>query len=208
LAKQPGLLGLLGGLGVGGLDRAVGALARFSLLKRSGGELVVHRLVQQVVRDGLALEQQRAFAAAAVGLLGAVFPYDSEWPQTWPTCQRLLPHALVAVAHAEQLQTATEDTGVLLNQVGLYFRRRAQFATAQATFERALRIGEAAYGPEHPDVATGVNNLGGVLQNLGDLAGARAHIERALRILEASLGADHPSTRTVAGNLAQLQDRQ
>jgi tetratricopeptide (TPR) repeat protein len=204
LAEQPGLPGLLGGLGVGGLDRAVGALARFSLLKRSGGELVVHRLVQQVVRDGLALEQQRAFAGAAVGLLGAVFPYQSERPQTWPTCQRLLPHALVATAHAEQLQTAAEDTGMLLNEVGVYFRGRAQFATAQATFERALRIDEAAYGPDHPRVATDVNNLGGVLRELGDLAGARAHYERALRIDEAAYGPDHPRVATDVNNLGNV----
>ena len=42
------------------------------------------------------------------------------------------------------------------------------------------RIDEASFGPDHPNVATDVNNLGLVLQDLGDLAGARAAFERAL----------------------------
>ena len=42
-------------------------------------------------------------------------------------------------------------------------------AAARKCFERALAIGEKAYGPGHPNVATMVNNLGSVLQDLGDL---------------------------------------
>ena len=48
--------------------------------------------------------------------------------------------------------------------------------------ERALKIDEAAFGPDHPNVAIDVNNLGGVMQDLGDLAGARVMYERALEI--------------------------
>ncbi|HEX6112455.1 MAG TPA: tetratricopeptide repeat protein [Geminicoccaceae bacterium] len=71
-------------------------------------------------------------------------------------------------------------------------------------FERALRIDEASFGPDHPHVAIRVNNLGSVLRALGDLAGARAAFERALPIFERVLGPDHPSTRTVRGNLDSL----
>jgi tetratricopeptide (TPR) repeat protein len=74
----------------------------------------------------------------------------------------------------------------------------------RASFKRALAIDKAAYGPNHPDVARDVNNLGLVLQDLGDLAGARAAYERALRILEKSLPPDHPNIRTVRGNLEGL----
>jgi hypothetical protein len=44
----------------------------------------------------------------------------------------------------------------------------------RGAFERALRIHEQLYGPEHPAVATGVNYLGLVLHDLGALAGGRA----------------------------------
>jgi len=208
LAGQPGLPGSLGTLGTAELDRAVGALARFSLVKRTGGELAVHRLIQQVVRGGLAPEQQRAVAAAAIALLRAVFPDDSDWVHTWPTCQQLLSHALVAAGHAEQLEATAQDTAGLLNQVGLYFQGRAQFTTAQATYERALRITETALGPEHAETATVLNHIGNVLQERGNLAGAQACHQRALRIDQAAYGSDHPSVARDVNNLGSvLQDQ-
>ena len=76
---------------------------------------------------------------------------------------------------------------------------------AKAAYERALRIDEAVFGPDHPNVARDVNNLGLVLQALGDLQGAKAAFERALGILEKFLPPDHPHIRIVRGNLAHLQ---
>ncbi|MDF2744436.1 MAG: ATP/GTP-binding protein [Actinomycetia bacterium] len=74
-------------------------------------------------------------------------------------------------------------------------------------YERALAIGEAALGPDHPTVATYRNNLGSVLQDLGDLEGARAQLERALTIGEAALGPDHPDVGIWRNNLGfVLQD--
>ena len=43
--------------------------------------------------------------------------------------------------------------------------------------ERALAIHEAAYGPDHPQLASDRINLGVVLRDLGDLAGARRELE-------------------------------
>ena len=77
-------------------------------------------------------------------------------------------------------------------------------AGARAAFERALRIDEASFGPDHPNVASDVNNLGLVLQDLGDLAGARAAYERALAIFERFLGPEHPHTRIARSNLESL----
>ena len=80
-------------------------------------------------------------------------------------------------------------------------RDLGDLAGARTQYELALRIGEAALGPDHPDVGTMRSNLGLVLQNLGDLAGARTQFERAVQISEAALGPDHPTVRTIRGNL-------
>jgi len=64
---------------------------------------------------------------------------------------------------------------------------------------------QAPLGPEHPNTATSLNNLGDLLQEQGDLAGARPYYERALRILMARLGPNHASTRAVQRNLADLE---
>jgi Tfp pilus assembly protein PilF len=76
--------------------------------------------------------------------------------------------------------------------------------SARACSEEALRIAEAAYGPNHPKVSTQLNNLGYVLHDMGDLAGARACYNRALNICKKIGGNEHPDTRTVQNNLNAL----
>jgi hypothetical protein len=75
---------------------------------------------------------------------------------------------------------------------------------ARKCFERALSIDEAAFGPNHPNVAIRVNNLGSVLKVLGDLKGAKKCCERALKIFREFLGDDHPNTVMVRENLESL----
>jgi tetratricopeptide (TPR) repeat protein len=180
---------------LGGLewDDALAALRRYSLVERSGDSVSMHRLVQAVARDQLSDDARKKWAETAVQIVVGAFPAGENDPgdvRTWPTCARLLPHALATTEHAEAVQVAPQVTGVLLNQVGLYLLGRAELRQAKAVLERVLRLDEAAYGPDHPNVATDVNNLGLVLKDLGDLAGARTHFERALRIDEVAHGPD------------------
>jgi tetratricopeptide (TPR) repeat protein len=187
------------------MNQAVAALLQYSLMEKAEDALSVHRMVQAVARDRLPEEARRTWAGAAVGLVNGAFPSDIQDDMlTWPVCARLLPHALAAAGHAEALGVAPEATGRLLNQTGLYLWGRAEFAEAKALLERALAIDEAAFGPDHPNVASAVNNLGLVLKDLGDLAGARAHYERALAIWERQLGPEHPQVATGVNNLGRV----
>jgi tetratricopeptide (TPR) repeat protein len=185
-------------------DDAIAALRRFSLVSRSGDVLSVHRLVQAVTRERMAEEARKQWAAAAAQSVNRAFPIESGDVRTWPACSRLLAHALAAADHCEPLAVAPDQTARVLNQAGLYLDGRAEFARARACFERALKIAEAAYGPEHPNVATAVNNLGGVLHDQGELAGARACYERALKIDEAVYGPEHPKVATSVNNLGSV----
>ncbi|MDP3229743.1 MAG: FxSxx-COOH system tetratricopeptide repeat protein, partial [Acidovorax sp.] len=185
-------------------NRAVAALRRYSLLEVGDEALTMHRLVQQVVQDRLTGEDRKKWAGVAVRLVNRAFPYDSDEVDNWPVCARLLPHALAAAGHAQDLQAAPAAAGRLFNQAGLYLRDRAEFSQARQAYERALAIDEAAYGPNHPEVAIDVNNLGSVLQDLGDLAGAKAHFERALAIDEAAYGPNHPAVARDVNNLGSV----
>ncbi|MFC9639894.1 tetratricopeptide repeat protein [Streptomyces mirabilis] len=71
--------------------------------------------------------------------------------------------------------------------------------------ERALQVTEATLGPDHPDTATRLGNLGATLSNLGRHTEALPLEERALRITEATLGPDHPTTALRQSNLARLR---
>src|SRR5262245_27013607 len=77
-------------------------------------------------------------------------------------------------------------------------------AGARRLHERALRIEEAAYGPDHPQVAMTLGNLGSVVQNQGDLAKVRQLQERALRLFEAAYGPDHPDAAIALTNLGSV----
>jgi hypothetical protein len=151
---------------------ALVALVRYSLITPTGDAFAVHRLVQDIARDRMSDADQRSWTETAIALLDAAFPFDDNDPSTWSTTARLLPHALRACEHAERHQPPVDGTSRLLNQSGLYLRRRGQPAVAQAALERALHIDEAAYGPDHPEVAADNSNLGLVLQERGYLDAA------------------------------------
>ena len=55
-----------------------------------------------------------------------------------------------------------------------------------------MRIGEATFGPDHPNVAIGLNNLAGLLKETNRLGEAEPLYRRALAIDEATLGPEHP----------------
>lgn len=179
------------------------SLKRHSLINFAGEGFYIHRMVQAVTRDGLSEDGQKSWAEAAVMLMDAAFPYDSNQVQTWSECATLLPHALAAVEHAEKFKVASVATGHLLNQTGLHLQEIAEFEQARKCFERALKIAEEIYGPDHPEVATNVNNLGLALQFLGD-EDARKCYKRALKILQEKYGEDHPITKNARNNLKSL----
>ena len=186
------------------LDDALAALRRSSLAEAAEQSMSVHRLVQAVVRDRLDDDDKKAWAASAVGLVNAAFPYEREDPATWAASGRLLPHALASAGYAEAVRVAPAATAELLDGAGRYLRLRARLSEAQTVLGRGLAIDEKTYGPGHPTVATRVNNLGLVLLDVGNLEGARDHFERALAILEKAYGPDHSEVATSVNNLGNV----
>jgi len=82
----------------------------------------------------------------------------------------------------------------------------SRYAEAEPLARRHLAILEKRLGPDHPDVATSLNNLAALLANQGDFAGARPLAERVVTIWEDVLGPDHPEVAFSLDNLASLHD--
>jgi tetratricopeptide (TPR) repeat protein len=59
-------------------------------------------------------------------------------------------------------------------------------------------------GPDHPDVATALNNLASLLQDKGDYADAEPLYRRALAIAETTLGPEAPRSSAIRFNLKEL----
>ena len=62
---------------------------------------------------------------------------------------------------------------------------------ARQLLERVVQIQEKVLGPKHPDLASGLANLGRVLQQSGDYEGARTLYQRAVDVEEAA-GPENP----------------
>lgn len=169
---------------------AIGALTGYSLARRTGDSINIHRLIQDVARNRhptAAGELEVVF-----GLLRADLP-DDVWatPESWPRWQRLLPSILAATSyHTGTAPAAT--TAWLLSNAGTYLRRHGRFGEGLPLHQQALRLREAALGPDHPDLATDLNYLGQALTALGRPTEALPLHQRALRIREAACGSDHP----------------
>ena len=88
---------------------------------------------------------------------------------------------------------------------GTYLMNQGRPAEALPLHERALRIDEAAYGPDHPDVAIHLNLVGRALSGLGRPAEALPLHERALRIYEAVYGPGHPCARQSRQDVEQVK---
>ena len=90
-------------------------------------------------------------------------------------------HATLVDDAAKKSEILVSAGRVLLDPIGAVDR-------SQKCFERALEIEEKVLGPDHTDVAMGLNNLAVVRKKLGDYKGALPLYERALAIWRAALG--------------------
>ncbi len=206
-------LGVFGLLGLGGVPveaiadgmevevnaarRALGELAGLGLARRVGdlwavGHALVHTFAAaKVTPPAGALERlSNGFAQLAFTANQTGYPADFAG----------LPvhiYALAERAEAAGLQTS----GTLWNELGYHASQIGDYPGAYAFYRRAMQNDEAAFGPDHPNVAVKINNLGLMLKELGDLAEARAAFERALQIHEAASGPDSPDVARVVSNL-------
>jgi tetratricopeptide (TPR) repeat protein len=201
-----------------GLDEIVATLRTFALIDRetivderdatvTTDTVRLHRLVRLVAaarRSGDAREQVRRTLVEA---MAAVYPEKFlNDPNTWPRARRLDALALELLGgDVEPPLGAEEAVAELLSRLALYRHYAlAAYAQERLLFERALRIREKVLGPEHPDTARSLNNLGFALEAQGDLSSARLLYERALTINEKVLGPEHPNTSGSLHDLARL----
>jgi serine/threonine protein kinase/Tfp pilus assembly protein PilF len=112
----------------------------------------------------------------------------------------------VATLEEEPGQEASLAGG--LDQLATVLWYENEFDEAEELYGRALELRERALGPDHPDVARSLNNLGLHYQTMGDFARAEHMYLRSLRIREQVLGPEHPRVSLALHNLATLASAQ
>lgn len=97
----------------------------------------------------------------------------------------------------------SEDIGTqaaYLNRAGIAWFDAGQYARAQASLASALTLREKVLGPEHPAVATGLNNLAELYRAQGRYREAEPYYQQALAIREKVLRPEHPDVTMVLQN--------
>ncbi|HEV2762188.1 MAG TPA: TIR domain-containing protein, partial [Pyrinomonadaceae bacterium] len=137
----------------------IGEAGRFSLIRRNPKDrtIEIHRLVQQVIKDEMDEETQQSLAGVVVRALAASFP-KAEY-ESWPLCEKMLPHAEEAARLVDNYGFEFLEAGVLLDRAAAYCYQRAQYAEAESLWLRVSDIGEKVLGPEDPNVAMALSNL-------------------------------------------------
>jgi CHAT domain-containing protein/Tfp pilus assembly protein PilF len=112
----------------------------------------------------------------------------------------IAPQALAQLAQADDPLAEAKQ----LNAKCIELYRAGKYDAAIEQCQRALSLREKALGPEHPDVATSLNNLAMLNYSKGDYARAEPLYQRALAIDEKALGPEHPDLATDLNNLAEF----
>ena len=187
-------------------DGAIEALARFSLLRAEPASVTVHRLVQAVTRDGLD-EATAGPRRGAVRLVHAALAgHRLGSPDRWPAIGAAPAARLTAAEAAETVGVgAQEAAGRLLERRRTSTcKRAAAYAEAEPLLQRAVAIGEKALGPDHPDLATSLNNLAKLYQATGRYAEAEPLSSAPSRSARRRSGRTTPTSPHRLNNLAGL----
>ena len=181
------------------LDRALRKLESLGLMQPTEGSHRMHTLLAEFAR----LQDKDAKESALPALAEAMVKLTTQ------ALESRLPERMGPLReHLEVVAMATEAAGAkgagpLWSNYGMYLLRNlADLCGAKMSLMRALSIDEKVFGPDHPNVAIDVNNLGGVLQALGELQESRECLERALKIDEKVHGPDHPRVAIRVSNLS------
>jgi tetratricopeptide (TPR) repeat protein len=183
---------------------ALAELQTLSLVELDEESLRLHKLVLECSRAVLPEKPRRESLEFALSWLCSKLPTPEYDKAGWDIWTRLSPHldAIVEVAAEGGLQD--ESLALLCNNYGLWLYRQARHISAEPMMRRALKITEQSFGPDHPEVATSLDNLAQLLKDTNRLSEAEPMMRRALKIHEQSSGQDHPEVATSLNNLALL----
>jgi tetratricopeptide (TPR) repeat protein len=183
---------------------ALAEAGRFALLHRDAESkrFDIHRLVQEVIKDGMTTTTRRIWAKRVVQMLDQVFPVPSV--ENWPQCDRILPHARTAASLVELFQLRSTVVLRILYKTGWHLINRGQLAEAELLYRRALAIAEETIGPSHFDTASILHGLAVLYRNQHRFVEAELLYKQALAVQEKALGSDHPTTVSSLHNLGDL----
>jgi RNA polymerase sigma factor (sigma-70 family) len=192
------------------MDRVLAWLGDRSFLTFSldGQTVMMHPLVAQVVRDGLARRRRLGavcWVAASVLEAHAIAVAGS---QDRPAVRRIPPQVTALLNNTAELAAeADEDLAEIM--LRLRFISLYHLIELGDSIPQAIAVGEPLaaelerlLGPGHPDTLNARNSLAAAYVAAGRVDEAIPLLEQALAVLQRQLGPEHPDALTSQNNLA------
>ncbi len=186
------------------LNSALEVLRMYSLVRRNpeSKTLIIHRLVQAVLKDSMDEEMQRQWAERVVCAVNAAFPEG--YFESWNRCQECLPHVLACAQVIDHYNLLLAEAALLLQRAGAHAQERAQYRSAELLLQQSIPICQQVWGCESPQTVQSLNYLGETYHEQGKYEQAEPLFQQALVIHEHLFGEKHPRTATSINNLAVL----
>ena len=179
---------------------------RYSMANIENDTLSMHRLVQAVIRYGLADAQAKQSLEVVVEVMAESFQGSN--PQqdvkAWSTYKALHPHILICGKYAQEQEVNLERVAYLYNHLGLYLNAIGLYEQVESLYIAASDICAKVLGKEHPSYATSLNNLALLYQVQGQYDKAEPLYLETNGIHAKVLGKEHPDYATSLNNLAVL----
>jgi tetratricopeptide (TPR) repeat protein len=181
-------------------------ISRFALARvdQSQNVIVVHRLVQAVVRDQMSVDEQHATRHNVHMTLAAANPHDTDVQDNWDRYGELLPH----VGPSEAIESEDDSVRELVIDEIRYLWKLSDYAGCRDLADLVLARWTEQFGKDDTMRSFAGTLLGNAVRSMGDYERAYEIDTRyAGRLLE-SVGERHPYTlmagRGVAADLRGL----
>jgi len=179
------------------IETAEGLVA-LSLLRADQGQYPeAERLARQALAiENLRLARDSPVRAKAMAALGNALQSGGKNEE-----------AIKTLEEAVRIQSAPggvlADLSESLTALAVAHSQLGHLSTVDSLNRRALEIDRQIYGPNHPNLAGELSNLGGIMETLGRYAESERYLRQALEIVQSWYGSDHPDTAWQMSRLAQ-----
>jgi hypothetical protein len=154
------------------LAQAVGELARFALVRIDRRTIIVHRLVQALLREELNETEQRRYRHDVHIILGASSPKDPDNSAVWPRYSELVAHVTSRITDLPSCTLPAVRAFAL--EIVRYLNRLGDFGASYSLTERLIGQWTEDSGPEADVVIDAKRHLGNALRVLGRYSEAYA----------------------------------
>jgi tetratricopeptide (TPR) repeat protein len=173
-------------------SKAIRELGRFALVRIDGRTILVHRLIQALLRDDLDSRQQASYRHEVHLILASSAPADPDDDHQWPRYRELLGHIASAAPDLASCQDPMVRGFVL--KFLRYLFLSGDHVSCRALSHRFIEQWTSDSGLDHPAVLEAQRTLGDTIRELGQYRDAYTLIEGTLRGARQAIGEKAPLT--------------